>query len=473
MKSETSSHLQNIPSVERVRQSPRIAEALRDLSDQFVTGAVRETLEEIRNQRRDGNARVELLSIEQIEEAVLARIREHLAPPLRRVINATGIVIHTNLGRSILGPAVTSAIAQTAASYCNLEYDLNTGERGHRDSVIESLLCSLTGAEAATVVNNNAAAVMLSLDTLAKGREVIVSRGELVEIGGSFRIPDVMAKSGARLVEVGTTNRTHLADYERALSPETGLLLKVHPSNYRIVGFTRHVELSELVELGARRGIPVMEDLGSGAPVDLTQFGIRDEPPAQQSVRAGADIVTFSGDKLLGGPQAGIIVGKKEFLKEIRRNPLMRALRVDKITLAALGTLCTILLTSRQPEREIPTLAMIARTPADILKLVNQVHQALDQRIKDSLKLEILEGESQVGGGSCPEQSLPTYMLGVGTERMTPDELSYRMRACNPPVIGIIRNDTFCLDFRTIQVDELPHVTAALDTLAALVNASQ
>jgi L-seryl-tRNA(Ser) seleniumtransferase len=329
MASKSPTHLRRIPSVEKVKQMPKVAELLGQLSDDFVTDIVREVLEEIRAAQRKAKKEPEPARLNAIENEVLNRAHMRLSPALRRVINGTGVVIHTNLGRSVLGPKAISAMNDAAGHYCNLEIDLTTGARGHRDSVLEPLICALTGAEAATVVNNNAAAVVLSLDTLAKGREVIVSRGELIEIGGSFRMPDVMAKSGAKLVEVGTTNRTYISDYERALSPETSMLLKVHPSNYRIVGFTAHVELSELVELGRRRGILVMEDLGSGALVDMTRFGLCNEPMAQKSVEAGADIVTFSCDKLLGGTQAGLILGKREYVGAIRENPLMRAFRVD------------------------------------------------------------------------------------------------------------------------------------------------
>ncbi|RJP24047.1 MAG: L-seryl-tRNA(Sec) selenium transferase [Candidatus Abyssobacteria bacterium SURF_5] len=465
MNRKPSKYLQAIPSVEKVKQLPRIVQLLGDLSDEFVTDAIREVLEEIRAARKKGS-RNEDLEFESIEAAVVSRIEERRAPPLRRVINGTGIVIHTNLGRSMLGAKAAAAAADAAASYVNLEYDLETGERGHRDSLFEPLLCRLTGAEAATVVNNNAAAVMLTLDSLARGREVVVSRGELIEIGGSFRIPDVMAKSGAKLVEVGTTNRTYIGDYERALSPETGLLLKVHPSNYRIIGFTQSVSVSELVELGNRRGIPVMEDLGSGALIDMSRFGIPDEPMAQHSMRAGADIVTFSGDKLLGGPQAGIILGKREYIKEIRKNPLMRALRVDKIALAALGSILQTLRSSRFPEKEIPTLGLIARTPEDILKLAQQVYDSVDHQARKVLKMEIREGESRAGGGSSPEHPLPTYLLAINPGAQTPDQIAYRLRMLNPPIIGIIRKDCFCLDFRTIQSDENTHVIAALRDLA-------
>ncbi len=472
MKPKSSTHLEQIPSVEKVKQSRRVAELLQELSEEFVTNIVREILDEVRSEQKAKGADVEPPSLEKIEEAVTARIRQRLMPPLRRVINGTGIIIHTNLGRSIMGEKVKAAIAEAAGSYCNLEYDLATGERGHRDSIIEPLLCALTGAEAATVVNNNAAAVMISLDTLAKGREVIVSRGELIEIGGSFRIPDVMAKSGARLVEVGTTNRTYITDYERALTPETSLLLKVHPSNYRIVGFTHQASLAELVELGARRAIPVMEDLGSGAFIDVSASGIV-EPLVQQSVQAGADIITFSGDKLLGGPQAGIILGKREFVKEVRRNPLMRAMRVDKMTYSALGALLQILISSRAPAEDIPTLAMISRSKKDIRELAQEVYTALEPHIREALQAELVEGLSEVGGGSCPEQSLPTVLLGLKPGGMAPDKIAAHMRNSNPPIIGIIRNDVFCIDFRTIQSAEVVEMTAALRTLAAVVEAGK
>jgi L-seryl-tRNA(Ser) seleniumtransferase len=468
MKSKSSTTLHRIPSVERVKQMAGVAELLRDLSDEFVTGVVREVLEEVRAGQRNKATREEAPHLEDIERAVVSRVQERLAPPVRRVINGTGIVIHTNLGRSLMGTRVAAAAAEAAGSYCNLEFDLQSGERGHRDSLIESLLCSLTGAEAATVVNNNAAAVMLCLDTLAKGREVIVSRGELIEIGGSFRIPDVMAKSGAKLVEVGTTNRTYITDYERALSPETSLVLKVHPSNYRIVGFTHQPTLAELVELGRRRAIPVMEDLGSGALIDMKRYGIQDEPAAQESVKAGVDIITFSGDKLLGGPQAGIILGKREYVREIRKNPLKRALRVDKMTLAALGTLIQILQSSRSPEKDIPTLGMIALSPSHIRERAEQVCDSLSREAKDKLQIEILEGESQIGGGSCPAHSLPTYLLGIKSSALPADAIAYRLRMGSPPVIGIIRNDIFCLDFRTIQSEDEPQIIAALNHLADL-----
>ncbi len=462
MKQKASARLRRIPSVEKIKQAPKVSTLLREVSDEFVATIIREVLDEIRTARKQATEASDDLALSAIETEVVNRARERLRPPLRRVINGTGIVVHTNLGRSLLGLNVVSALEEAAGQYCNLEIDLATGERGHRDSLVEPLLCVLTGAEAATIVNNNAAAVVLSLDTLAKGGEVIVSRGELIEIGGSFRMPDVMEKSGAKLVEVGTTNRTYISDYERALSPNTALLLKVHPSNYEVVGFTHQVELSDLVELGRRRGIPVMEDLGSGALIDVTKFGLRSEPMPQASIKAGADVVTFSGDKLLGGPQAGIVLGKQEYVEAIRKNPLKRALRVDKLTLSALGMLFQILLSSREPEKNIPTLAMMARSPEEILQRGAKVLKDLGKAMCTALKATLVDGESQVGGGSCPGQTLPTKLLVIKPESMSPDRVAAILRQADPPIIGIIRNDAFCLDFRTVQPDELPEIVAAL-----------
>jgi L-seryl-tRNA(Ser) seleniumtransferase len=467
MPSKPSEKLSPIPSVDKVKRTPTVSNLLRQLSDEFVTVIVREVLGEIRSERKKGKREHAPIELGRIANEVADRACARLLPPLRRVINGTGVVVHTNLGRSIIGPAVISALTEAGTHYCNLEIDLATGERGQRDSIVEPLICRITGAEAATIVNNNAAAVMLSLDTLARGGEVIVSRGELIEIGGSFRMPDVMEKSGAKLVEVGATNRTYISDYERALSPAASLLLKVHPSNYHIVGFSKQVELSELVELGRKRGIPVMEDLGSGALVDVSPFGLRGEPMPQASVKAGVDIVCFSGDKLLGGPQAGIILGKREYIRAIRKNPLKRAFRVDKLTLSALGAIFQIILSSRMPERQIPTLAMIARSTDEILEMEEAVLDGLGTKARKALGTEIADGESQVGGGSCPGQTLPTKLLVMKPGKISPDNLAGLLRQGVPPVIGIIRKDSFCLDFRTVQQDELPEIIAALRGIAS------
>jgi L-seryl-tRNA(Ser) seleniumtransferase len=454
--------LSNIPSVETVKKTPAVADFLATLSDDFVTNIVREVLDEIRMAHKAARTDMRSIELDAVAHEVAERIRKWLQPPLRRVINATGIIVHTNLGRSILADKTVVAIADTARHYCDVEIDLSLGERGHRDAILEPLLCALTGAEAATLVNNNAAAVMIALDTLAKGGEVIASRGELVEIGGSFRIPDVMEKSGARLVEVGTTNRTYIADYERALSPDTSLLLKIHQSNYQIVGFTHEVGLSELVQLGQKRGIPVMEDLGSGALVDVTRFGLSNEPMPQASVKAGVDIVTFSGDKLLGGSQAGIILGKAEYIRAIRNNPLMRALRVDKLTLSALGSILQTILSSREPEREIPTLNLMARQVNEISRMIEEVREKVEAGVWDALQASIADGESQVGGGSCPGKTLPTRLLVLRPSNISPDKLASKLRQATPSILGIIRDGCFCLDFRTVQPDELSIIADAL-----------
>jgi L-seryl-tRNA(Ser) seleniumtransferase len=458
----SSPDLSHIPSVEKVKKTGVVVDLLSEFADGFVTDTIREVIDEIRAAHKTGKADLPSIELDDVAGEVARRIRARLLPPLRRVVNGTGIIVHTNLGRSILGDRTVAAIADAARHYCDVEIDLPLGERGHRDAILEPLLCAITGAEAATIVNNNAAAVMIALDTFARGGEVVVSRGELVEIGGSFRIPDVMEKSGAKLIEVGTTNRTYIADYERALSPETALLLKVHQSNYHIIGFTHETGLSELVQLGQKRGIPVMEDLGSGAFIDISRYGLDSEPMPQASIKAGADIVTFSGDKLLGGPQAGIILGKSEYVKAIRKNPLMRAFRVDKLTLSALGMVFQTMLSSPAPEREIPTLGMMARSVDDISGLIENVRSELGEETCHSLGLAVIDGESQVGGGSCPGQAVPTKLLLVNPKGKSPDKLAAALRQGTPSVLGIIRDDSFCLDFRTVQADELHMIADAL-----------
>ena len=462
MTQESSKDLSNLPGVDKVKQTPKVAALLAEFNETFITGIVRQVIDEIRSRHVAVGTDVPPIDLGAIEEEVESRVRVCLAPPLRHVINGTGVIVHTNLGRSILGDATIASIADAARHYCDVEMELARGQRGHRDSIIEPLLRALTGAEAATVVNNNAAAVMIALDTLARGGEVVVSRGELVEIGGSFRIPDVMEKSGARLVEVGATNRTYISDYERALSPETSLLLKVHQSNYSIVGFTHEATLSELVTLGRKRGVPVMEDLGSGALVDLAKYGLDHEPMPRESIAAGVDVVCFSGDKLLGGPQAGIILGSREHVRAIRKNPLMRALRVDKLTLAALAAVFQAMLSSPTPEREIPTLGMMARSVEDISESIEKVLADLGEENRRSLGTSVKDGESRVGGGSCPGQTLPTTLLVVKPENISPDKLAAKLRKGQSPIIGIIRDDSFCLDFRTIRADELSMVVDAL-----------
>lgn len=408
------------------------------------------------------------LSLDHLLEDILARIEKLSDHTLRKVVNASGIVIHTNLGRSLLPEQAVERLQLLSRTYNNLEYDLEKGQRGSRYVHAEAVLCEITGAEAALVVNNNAGAVLLALNTLAKDREVIVSRGQLVEIGGSFRIPDVMRSSGAILRDIGCTNRTHLKDYESAICEQTALLLKVHCSNYRIIGFTSEVALQDLVLLGKQHGLPVMEDLGSGCFVDLGQFGLRGEPTVQETVQAGADVVTFSGDKLLGGPQAGIILGRKDFISKCKKNPLTRALRVDKMTLAALEATLRLYRDERQALHDIPTLRMIS---APLTYLESQAHQLAsllkESRGADQIEIIVRQSLSQVGGGSLPGQFLPTFVVAVNSARTSTQNIETTLRNNKPPIIGRIEADQYLLDVRTIQPEEFPVIQQAVAAMAA------
>jgi L-seryl-tRNA(Ser) seleniumtransferase len=391
-------------------------------------------------------------------------VRAAARPHFRRVINATGVVVHTNLGRSLLAPCAVAAAAEACARYSNLEFDLATGERGSRYSHVADILRRLTGAEAALVVNNNAAAVLIALETLAKGREVVVSRGQLVEIGGSFRIPEVMAKSGAILREVGATNRTHPRDYANAVNEDTALLLKVHTSNYRIVGFTREVSLAELVAIGRDKGLPVMEDLGSGNLTDFAGLGLPGEPTVQRALADGADVVTFSGDKVLGGPQAGIIVGKAAIIGAIRKNPLNRAVRIDKMTLAALEATLRLYLDPERARREVPTLAMMTAPPEALAKKARRLAAILKKSLAGRCAVAVVPGASRVGGGAFPEHDLPTTLVALTPldGAPSPDALRERLLATDPPLVGRIEDAAFLLDPRTLADDELGLVAAVL-----------
>jgi L-seryl-tRNA(Ser) seleniumtransferase len=371
-------------------------------------------------------------------------------PRFTRVLNATGVIVHTNLGRSLLPQTSLAALATAASGYSNLELDLVSGRRGSRYSHVEDILCEITGAESALVVNNNAAAVLIALDSLAKGKEVVVSRGQLVEIGGSFRIPDIMEHSGARLVEVGTTNRTHEKDYENALSPETALLLRVHCSNYRIIGFTHEVGMAELVRIGKKHGVAVMEDLGSGSLVDLSRFGFLKEPTVQEVVASGIDVVTFSGDKLLGGPQAGIIVGAKKYVEQIKRNPLNRALRIDKLTLSSLESVLRLYLEESEAIREIPTLAMIAMPEERIHQRAAHLCDRFSSAFSDVCRFAIMPVHSQVGGGALPEQNLASWAVALQPLSMKLNQLEQLLRSASVPVMGRVEKDCLILDLRTV-----------------------
>ncbi|WP_320170011.1 L-seryl-tRNA(Sec) selenium transferase [Maridesulfovibrio sp.] len=390
-------------------------------------------------------------------------VRAGARPHFRRVLNATGVVVHTNLGRSLLAESAVRAVEEACACYSNLEFDLTTGERGSRYSHVEKIICEITGAEAALVVNNNASAVLITLETLARGHEAIVSRGQLVEIGGSFRIPDVMTKSGAILREVGATNRTHLRDYENAINEETALLMKVHTSNFRLIGFTKEVSGAELVELGRSHDLPVYEDLGSGNLTNFDGLGLIREPTVQEVVAEGVDVVSFSGDKVLGGPQAGIIVGRKKYIDMIKKNPLNRAVRIDKMTLAALEATLRLYLDPERARREVPTVRMITEKPEELRKQAQSLARILRRELGDSMTVGVREGVSRVGGGAFPEQDLKTFLVTlVPCTGISVMELKERLLSTDPPLVARIEEDAFCLDPRTLSREEYKLAAGAL-----------
>jgi L-seryl-tRNA(Ser) seleniumtransferase len=424
--------------------------------------AVRKELEIVRKEVLAVQEEASVPDHAELVQRMVNRVHEQVRPSLRRVVNGTGVVVHTNLGRSRLAQSAIKLLVEVSENYSNLEFDLLEGQRGSRYSHVEGILKELTQAEAALVVNNNAAAVYLALQTHAQGKEVIVSRGELVEIGGSFRIPEVMARSGSVLVEVGTTNKTHLPDYEHAITSNTRIILKVHKSNFEIVGFTEEVSLAELVQLGSKHGIMVMEDLGSGCFVDLSKYGLKNEPTVRETLAAGVDLVTFSGDKLLGGPQAGLILGKAQYLDPIEKNPLNRAFRIDKLTLAALEATLQLYRREEEAMQEIPTLALLC-VPFRVLKsrarrLIKRLRGVSDGR----MHLKVLPGNSRVGGGALPMQALPTQLVALTCSSMSAAKLEQRLRGNDPPIIGRIEQEKVLLDVRTIRDDELPLIERAL-----------
>ena len=420
-----------------LRDLPSVDELVRDFDDPLAVESARAVLERAREEIRVGadpgdlHARV---------DAEIAALR---APRLRRVLNATGVIVHTNLGRAPLPDSALARVAEAARGYSNLEYDLKEGQRGSRQDLVASILRRLTGAQAALVVNNNAGAVLLALAALAEGREVLVSRGELIEIGDGFRIPDVLARSGARLVEVGTTNRTRAADYERAIGPETAALLGVHQSNFRLVGFTEQPALRELAQIAQRAGLPLIDDLGSGALLPL-----HDEPSARESLAAGADLVCFSGDKLLGGPQAGIVVGRADLVERLRRHPLQRALRADKLTLAALEGTLGVCLDPQRARREIPVLRMLEEPAGNV--------RARAERLAGQVVGAVEETVARVGGGALPLLELESYACAVE------EELAGPLRLGEPPVVGIVRDGRLLLDCRTLSDTEADEAAAAV-----------
>jgi len=457
-----------IPSVDRLLSSPELTKISSKYPRNLILRAINQVLEEVREdiQKNDVTKSLGELKIGQVSKKVVDRLQLLSRPSLKPVINATGVIVHTNLGRSILADRVIKRFRPLSEGYSNLEYDLENGKRGSRYSHVEGILKEITSAEAAMVVNNNAAAVLISLDTLARGREVIVSRGQLVEIGGSFRVPDVMGKSGAKMVEVGTTNKTHIWDYEEKIGPDTALLLKVHQSNFQIVGFTEEVETSELMALGKKYGIPLMEDLGSGCLVDLSKYGLLKEPTVQEVLDNGVDLVTFSGDKLLGGPQAGIILGRKDLVEAVKKNQLSRALRIDKLTLLALEETLTLYRDERAAVNEIPTLEMICQSYDGLDKKAQKLTEMLAGSETENYTLERIDGCSRIGGGALPLQELPTRLLCLTPKKISAQEMEGWMRSYDPPIIVRIETDQVLLDMRTIQERELKTVAQALKKLA-------
>lgn len=458
-----------LPKVDELLEDKSIQELLDKIPRSLVLDVIRQELDTLRASIRENKLDKEELKgqLDGLVARISRRANQEASYKFKRVINATGVIIHTNLGRSLLNDKILDNIKEIARNYSNLEYDLQSAKRGSRYSIIESLICEITGAEAALVVNNNAAAVLLALSTLAKGREVIVSRGELIEIGGSFRIPEVMEESGAILREVGTTNKTHLRDYENVIGEETAALLKVHTSNYRILGFTSSVSIKELVDLKTKYQIPLIEDLGSGVLVDLAKYGLNHEPTVQESLANGADVVTFSGDKLLGGPQAGIILGKKEHISLMKQNPLTRAIRVDKFTLAALEVTLRYYLDEERALREIPTLRMLTMPIAEIeAKAKNLLDLIEGQGLDKAFTLEIQDDFSEVGGGSLPLEELATKCLVLSSDKYKIESIEGLLRGFNPPIITRIYRDRIYFDLRTIKEGEFKTIVEGLTHVA-------
>ncbi len=476
-----------IPSVDELLGRPAVAALCAEAGRAYVVDRVREVVGQVRAEMGAAAGEAEArAALESLEPRIVDAVRRALGPSLVAVINATGVLLHTNLGRAPMSAAAAKAVMEAATSYTNLEYDLEAGRRGKRDVHAAALLRQLLGVPA-VVVNNNAAAVFLALHEMAGGPpqggagpgEVIVSRGELIEIGGSFRIPDIMARSGAVLREVGTTNRTRVADYERSLNERTRLLLRVHPSNFRILGFTERPSLEEMVALARSAGLPLMEDLGSGCLFDLRPYGIQDEPTVQESIRAGVDLVTFSGDKLLGGPQAGVIAGRADLVERVRRNPLFRALRVDKMTYAALAATLRAYLSDRPDE--LPVVRMIRMSAEEVAARARAFVAGLKALEGRGWKFELRAGESVIGGGSTPGQSLPTTLVAAVHARLSAAEIETRLRGATPPassrlapfaatalpVIARVEEDRVLLDLRTVFPEQEPALRGALESIAS------
>lgn len=457
--------MRRIPSVDLVLNEPSLQTLIAENGKEKMTDLVRETLQEMRKKILDGQIQQEeQLSLEEIGKILVEKIRQSSLKKLQKTINATGVVIHTNLGRAPLSEKIVSESLNTIQNYSNLEYDLESGQRGSRHHYLKELIVRLTKAEDALVVNNNAAAVLLILSTFAQGKEVIVSRGELVEIGGSFRIPSVMTQGGAKLVEVGTTNKTHEQDYEDAINENTALLMKVHTSNYHVVGFTKSVGLEELKNIGIRHNIPVVEDLGSGVLVDLRKYGLSYEPTVQDSICKGIDIVSFSGDKLLGGPQAGIIIGKKKYIEQMKKNQLLRALRVDKVIISLLYNTFKAYFDEEMMKQNIPVIRMLS-LKSDLLK---ERAEALKNRLildREDVEIRVEPCSSQVGGGSLPMELIDSYALSIRINNGSVNELEKKLRLSEDHIIARIQEDALIMDMRTLFESEIEIVANRLNAI--------
>jgi len=458
-----------IPSVDYLLESSPVGGVLLTTPRALVLKAIHQILDELRGKIDRARTDDELpdLELNNVVDQIVRRVSVLSQQGLRHVINATGVILHTNLGRSPLSKKVIEGLNSLAGCYSNLEYDLRTGKRGSRYVHVEEILMELTGAEGATVVNNNAAAVLIALDTIAKDREVIISRGQLVEIGGSFRIPEVMKKSGARMVEVGTTNKTTINDYESAIGPDTALLLKVHTSNFQIVGFTEEVGLEALAALGKKYSLPVMEDLGSGCLVDFSRYGLKREPTVQDSVAKGADLVTFSGDKMLGGPQCGIILGKKGIISTIKTNQLNRALRVGKLTLTALQETLHMYRDKGRAVRQIPTLRMLCQSYQSLCRKAKKLAGLIGKIDARKLSISLCDGFSYVGGGAMPLEGLRSTLLSISPAKLSAPHIVESLRSSDPPVIARLEKGRVLLDVRTIQEKELKLVAEAIRKISA------
>ena len=449
----------NIPKVDVILEKPEIIKLIEQYHRDVVVDAIREEIDKLRSFIKE-NDDIDLIEekINNLVENITSNVKKVYSYNLRKVINGTGTILHTNLGRAIISKKHADYLSDVVTSYSNLEYNLEEGKRGERYSHFEKLICKITGAESAMAVNNNAAAVMLVLSSMAENKEVIVSRGELVEVGGKFRIPDVMKSSNAHLVEIGTTNKTHREDYEDAITENTGALLKVHTSNFKILGFTESVSIDELCKLGREKDIPVIEDIGSGVLVDLSKYGLEYEPTVQDSIKAGVDIVSFSGDKLLGGPQAGIIVGKKKYIDKMKKNPLTRAFRIDKFTATILEMIFHEYLNEEDAIKNIPVLSLITKDIKDIEESANKLYEKLNI-LKDVAHFEIEDTLSQIGGGSLPAERIKSKCVTIMPKNISTAALEERLRLGENPVVGRISDDKLILDMRTVLEDEIDRLS--------------